>query len=80
MNFGFARSLAENLGPATSFAQGVIRFAILTVLVVGFFASIGAGFWLGDKWFGMQNRSAGLPLGILFSLYLVVAFALLQFW
>jgi hypothetical protein len=71
------------LEPATSFVQGATRVVILTVLVIGFVASIGAGLWLGDKWFGKisrWNRIAGLPMGILFSLYLVAAFLLVQFW
>lgn len=70
-----------NMGAATSFAQGLTRSIILTVLVVGFFVTIGIGFWLGKKWFGdLRDRAAGLPLTMVLVLYFLVAIVLLQFW
>ena len=70
-----------SLGAATSFAQGLTRSIILTVLAVGFFVTIGVGFWLGKKWFGdLRNRAAGLPITMVLMLYFLVAMVLLQFW
>lgn len=66
-------------GPATSFANGVTRFGILSVDIVGFIVAFGAGLWLGNKWFG-KSRLVGLPLGIFFSLYVLIALVLAQFW
>jgi hypothetical protein len=69
------------LEPATSFAQGATRVAILTVLVVGFVSTIGCGFWLAGKWSGgLGSRASALPLAVLFPLYLLLALVLVQFW
>ena len=79
---GKDRAVAD-LGPAHDAAQAITRIVILLVLTMGFFATVGVGFWLGDKWFGGfsgNNRSAGIPLAILFPVYLLVALILFQFW
>jgi hypothetical protein len=71
------------LGPAHSLSEGFARVAILLALLIGFFATCGVGFWLGDKWFGgfrSGNRAAGIPLGVGLTLYALVAIVLVQLW
>jgi hypothetical protein len=68
------------LEPATSFAQGATRVAILSVLVVGFFGTVGAGLWLSSDKDGKIHRHPRLPFGLLIVVYLVVASVLVQFW
>jgi hypothetical protein len=75
---------AEFGQPAHGLGQALIRIAILLILVPGFFATAGAGFWLEDKWFGPLNqgphRMTGLILSCGLAIYIVVAFLLMQFW
>jgi hypothetical protein len=73
-----------DFGPAHSFGQGAVRVVILLILVPGFFATIGVGFCLTNRWFGPlnqgYNKMAGLPLGIAVTVYALAAFVLMQLW
>ena len=72
-------TLQDTLGPAHSLTQAGTRVSILIFLLVGFFGTVGGIIW-ASKWYYTNKRYLGFPFGIAFSLYMVAAIVLMQFW